>query len=311
MSNPSISVVIPAYNHEKFIKETIESILNQTFEDFELIIIDDRSTDKTAQLIKEFSDKRIRFYENDENKGIFHNRSLGVNLAKGKYIALLDSDDLMYPNRLQVQYDFLEKNSDTHYCGSLGTLIDDNSVEIGELNKVTGTLNATLLFANQIINPAVMFRRSILEKVGGYENFSPAEDYHYTLKVVFNNLKIVNLNERLVKYRVHSYNTSSNTENLIRAEKSIAHYIHNKIGYPENAFSGEIHVRLIRQQYDDYSFNTYAKYLISLKKYYFQNSIFTESEFHKEIYNQIKKVHLYKKRKKSSLRLKLIKLLYF
>lgn len=109
-STPMITVLLPVYNGEKFLKEAIDSILNQTYSDFELIILDDCSTDHTADIIKAYSDKRIRYIFNEKNLKISASLNKGISLAKGKYIARMDADDISHPERFQKQIEFFENN---------------------------------------------------------------------------------------------------------------------------------------------------------------------------------------------------------
>lgn len=109
---------MPVFNGGKFIRESIESVLSQTFTDFELIIVDDGSTDNTIDIIRSFEDKRIRLLLNESNRGIGYTRNKALENSKGKYVAVLDSDDIAYPTRLEKQVHFLENNSDYAAIGS-------------------------------------------------------------------------------------------------------------------------------------------------------------------------------------------------
>ena len=131
MSAPKISVIMPTYNSESFLRESIDSILNQTFKDFELIVIDDCSTDSSLKIIKEYKrkDNRIFFLKNDKNLGHNKTRNKGLKIAKGKYIAILDSDDISLEKRLEIQYAYLEKNPHIFLVGSSAIYIDENGKE--------------------------------------------------------------------------------------------------------------------------------------------------------------------------------------
>ena len=127
-----VSIITPAYNSEKFIAETIQSVLAQTYQNWELLIVDDCSTDKTAEIISRFQDSRIKYFHNYTNKGSAFSRNLALQKAKGKWIAFLDSDDLWHPEKLEKQIEFMKKNnyrfSYTNYCE-----IDETSKERGIL----------------------------------------------------------------------------------------------------------------------------------------------------------------------------------
>ncbi|MBI9064269.1 MAG: glycosyltransferase family 2 protein [Marinilabiliaceae bacterium] len=118
MPLPAVSVVMPVYNGAEFLEESIQSILEQTFDDFELIIINDGSTDHSASVINSFKDKRIVTRHYKINQGNYKTRNIGMSMAKGKYICVMDSDDIAYPHRIQTQFDFMEKENSVGVCGS-------------------------------------------------------------------------------------------------------------------------------------------------------------------------------------------------
>lgn len=120
---PFISVVMPAYNVEKYVEEAVCSILDQTYCDFEFIIVDDGSTDRTREILRSFSDPRISLLFNDKNEGNYPARNRGCRLARGKYIAVMDADDVALPERLERQVEYMEKHSDVLACGTAYRLI--------------------------------------------------------------------------------------------------------------------------------------------------------------------------------------------
>lgn len=126
MQNPQISIVMPVYNRENLVEFAIESILNQTFIDFEFIIVNDGSTDKTLEKILSFEDNRIKIINNQKNSGIVFSRNIGITSALGNYISMFDSDDIALPNKLEIQYNFLEKNPEFAMVGSWVKWIDEN-----------------------------------------------------------------------------------------------------------------------------------------------------------------------------------------
>lgn len=127
---PKVSVLIPAYNHERYLKDTINSVLNQSFSDFELLILDDCSTDNTAEVIKTFSDKRITCIFPEKNCGTVRSLNHLLELSKGEYIAVLGSDDVWHTDKLQQQVEFLDNNPSIAACFTKAKIIDDNSAEI-------------------------------------------------------------------------------------------------------------------------------------------------------------------------------------
>ena len=122
---PRISVIMPAYNAEKYIREAIDSILAQTYTDFEFIIIDDASTDATASIVESYSDERIRFFRNEHNMGVANTLNRGLDLAVGEYIARMDSDDISLPERFAKQVEFMDTHTDVIVCGSNAIVFGD------------------------------------------------------------------------------------------------------------------------------------------------------------------------------------------
>ena len=193
------------YNTEKYLAEAIESILNQTLKDFELIIINDKSTDNSLRIIKEYMkrDKRIILINNKINSGPAASRNNGLKIAKGKYIAVMDSDDISLPERFKIQYNFLENNKDVF-------LISSNVLFINELSKIinrksivvpSNKIEITLPKRNCIWHPSIIFRN---DKNTFYrKKFMYAQDYDLYLNLLTKSKKIVNLNLKLIKYRVH------------------------------------------------------------------------------------------------------------
>ena len=151
---PAISVIMPVYNAEKYIRKSIESILYQTFEDFELVLIDDCGNDKSMEIARQFSDERIRIIENADNIGISSSRNRGIKESHGKYIALMDDDDIASEERLKHTYEFLEKNSEFDAVGGRYCEIDenDNMVRISPDPLINPKfVKASLMFYNPMV----------------------------------------------------------------------------------------------------------------------------------------------------------------
>lgn len=203
---PTVSVVMPAYNAEKYIREAIDSILNQTYTDFEFIIINDGSTDRTKEIIQSYNDSRIVYLENKENSGIVVTLNKGLDCATGEYIARMDSDDISEKERFEKQVAFMDKNKD---IGLLGTGICIFGEEIQKQNRVFTTdskqLKAELIFNACVAHPTVMIRREILEinHLRYNKEFAGAEDYclWWEIAKVSN---ITTLPDALLNYRIHT-----------------------------------------------------------------------------------------------------------
>lgn len=207
---PIISVLMPVYNGQKFIKQTIESLLNQSFSDFELIIIDDGSVDSTYEIISSYEDERIKYFKNEKNSGIVFSLNRALEIASADYIARIDADDICLKDRLKVQLDFLECNKNVGVCSGSICYIDADGIEGVTVKMPTSNdeCKVKFLFGNPIIHPASMFRRELAIKVGGYTvGMEPAEDYDFWLKLLAVS-EIQNVDETLLKYRTHSTNYS-------------------------------------------------------------------------------------------------------
>lgn len=208
MKTPRISVVMPAYNSEKYIGEAIESILNQTFTDFEFIIINDGSMDDTAKIVLQYAnkDKRIKFINNKDNRGIVSVLNQGLDLAKGEYIARMDSDDISLPTRFERQIQYMESHPE---CGVLGTWFkcfgkSDKIIRNHECVKI-----CNIVKVQHVGHPTVMLKRAVVDKYKFHydEKYKYAEDFELWSRMVFVT-EIHNLPEILLKYRWHGTNVS-------------------------------------------------------------------------------------------------------
>ncbi len=201
---PLVSVILPVYNGFPYLDESINSVLKQSFNNYELIIIDDGSTDNSGTIIEKYNDPRIRFFQ-QSNKGLAATLNRGISLARGEYIARQDQDDVCFPLRFEKQIAFLEDNL---AVGLVGTF-----AEIWDLNERTGRLlkhptndaiiKFKLLFNNHFVHSSMMIRRLVFEKVGGYtedKSRHPPEDYELWSRVM-REFKIANLPEVLMAYR--------------------------------------------------------------------------------------------------------------
>ncbi len=189
MGSPLVSVIMPVYNASKYLPEAIEGILNQSFSDFEFIIIDDGSSDDSPKIIRKYvkRDKRIKVLTNKENRGSVKCRNMGLKLARGKYVAVEDADDVSLPNRLEVQVQYLEDNPQVVLLGTSYHIIDETgeiltTVEVPTKDKV---LRRILLKNNPIDHGSIMFRRKEICRIGGYrEEFVYAHDYDLILRAL-------------------------------------------------------------------------------------------------------------------------------
>lgn len=249
MNRPLVSVVLSVYNAEKYIGEAIESILVQSYENFELIIINDGSTDKSLEIISAFNDNRILLI-NRENKGLIASLNEGISRAQGAYIARMDADDIAMTERLAVQVDFMHKHPDIGICGTALHVFGENTHEhVWKLPLEDKYIKAQLLFSSALAHPTVMMRKSLIDhyRLTYNPSFKHAEDYelwtrfsHYT--------KMANLPEVLLKYRVLEHSASRAADKEVQERYAVMKnipmpYLH-KLGIKKNEKQAWLHFNL-------------------------------------------------------------------
>ncbi|VBB44607.1 putative Glycosyl transferase, group 2 family [uncultured Paludibacter sp.] len=220
-TTPSVSVLMPVYNVEKYVAEAIENILNQTFTDFELILLDDCSPDKSADIIHTFKDDRIVYHRNEKNLGLANNLNIGLKLAKGKYIARADSDDISLQTRLETQINFLELHPDIDLCScGLQMFGQENAVWIRESDPEQ--VKITMMFYSPVLHATSVWRRESFEKNNLYydQNSFPAEDYDLWSRAIFF-CRLVNIPQVLYKYRIHGIQVTKTDDRVTDRDRKI------------------------------------------------------------------------------------------
>ena len=201
---PLISVIMAVHNSENFLEERILSVLGQSFKDFELILIDDLSTDDSLKITQKYKkkDRRIILLKNKKNLGPAGTRNEGLKKARGKYIAILDSDDLSHPERLKRQFNYLEEHPDIFLVGSSAIFIDEEGREIRRFRKYMNPelLSWRLPKSCSIIHSSIMFRNG--QNMFYNEEYKYAHDYAFYLEALSRNKELINVPDFLVKYRV-------------------------------------------------------------------------------------------------------------
>src|ERR1035437_9636183 len=178
MTSPVISVLMPVYNAEPYLKEAIESVLNQSFRDFELLLIDDASTDKSVEIIKSYHDNRIVLLQKPINSGYNDSLNMAIPFAKGEYIARMDADDLSLDNRFLKQYNYMEQHPDILVLGTMLKVIGADFSN--KYHPITyDQVKLFSLMGSPVAHPTVFIRRSVFDTYNlKYDrNFEPAEDY--------------------------------------------------------------------------------------------------------------------------------------
>ena len=212
---PRVSVLMPTYNtQESHLREAIQSVLNQTFADFEFLILDDGSASaaEIREIVLSFADPRIKFFENEKNLGISASRNKLLKMARGEYIAVHDHDDISLPERLRQEVDFLDQNPDVGVVSGAFYTIHRSPRHRGKITRYPADnefIEEFLLFSCVIPHQAAMIRKKILEENGVFyeEDYSPSEDYAMWCRLI-GKTRFANLKDVLIHYRDHSGNTS-------------------------------------------------------------------------------------------------------
>ena len=231
MKEVLVSVVIPTYNSSQFLTDAIESVLVQTFKDFEILVIDDGSTDDTKRvIIEKFGGVSQVSYIYKENGGVSSARNFGIEKAKGKYIAFLDADDAWIPEKLEKQISALEKNPEIKACYSSFFLCDKylNLVGVNQSERKADALSDLLFIGNVVATPStVIAERELFQQVGGFDTeLSQCADWEMWIRLA-TQTEFIYIDEPLLKYRQHDSNMSKNSallekDSILLMEKGFA-----------------------------------------------------------------------------------------
>ena len=220
--HPTVSILMPVYKTSQYLREAIDSMLSQTFADFELIVLNDCSPDNAEEILNEYKDPRIVRYLGEKNVGLANVLNVGMQMAKGKYIARMDSDDLSAPNRLEVQVDYLERHPDIDLCSCGMTLFgakDGTWVRESDPDKV----RISTLFFSPILHASSVWRKEAFDNNGLWfeQEMVPAEDYDLWCRALSCGLRLVNIPECLYLYRIHPNQATGNTARTSRKEVEV------------------------------------------------------------------------------------------
>lgn len=213
MESPLVSILMPVYNTAPYLKEAMDSMLSQTFKDFELIVLNDCSPDNADEILDMYNDPRIVRYKGERNMGLSNVLNAGMDMARGKYIARMDSDDISLPNRLEVQVKYMEEHPDIDLC-SCGMKMfgakDDVWIRDADPEKV----KVTALFFSPILHASSIWKKESFDKYGlrFRQEMVPAEDYDMWCRALSKGLKLVNLPNVLYRYRIHPSQATTQTE---------------------------------------------------------------------------------------------------
>jgi glycosyltransferase involved in cell wall biosynthesis len=210
--SPILSIILPAYNAATYIAETIESVLHQDYTNFELLIIDDGSTDTTAQVVHPFtSDQRVIYIKDEHNIGLIQTLNKGISLAKGKYIGRIDADDIWHnPNKISMQMEYFDTHPDTVLIGTSAIAIDQSGKTLFTMKYPSEEqiIRKQFLSGNPFIHPSVICLKEAMVNAGGFlTEDTYAEDYGLWLRIAALG-HIHNISEPLMKYRIHGNGVS-------------------------------------------------------------------------------------------------------
>lgn len=224
LKNPKVTVYVPAYNHEKYVEQSILSIINQTYQDFELIVIDDGSKDSTPAIIEKLANKFGFVFIRQENRGLCATLNRMLELSKGEYLVICASDDYWAPDRLEQQVGFMENNPECGLCHSNAIIIDGDGETLGLMNPPNfypdNWGEEQLVLKNTIIALTVMVRAKLIKQIGGYDETLQIEDsitWYRLIKLT----KFHYLDQALAFYRKHGFNTVGNEWLMYQNQKAI------------------------------------------------------------------------------------------
>ncbi|MGK0365969.1 MAG: glycosyltransferase involved in cell wall biosynthesis [Saprospiraceae bacterium] len=205
---PLVSVLLCTYNDEKYLDESMQSILNQSYENFEFVIVNDGSTDNTKNIIQAYRDVRIRYLEHTENKGLEDAKNWGLTEIRGKYIAYIDGDDIAMLDRLKIQTEFMEANPEVGLCGTVAQIFGNRSI-LRTAPENDFDIRCRTLFGTPIPHPSCMIRTAVLRKhnITYRKDFPAAEDYPFMVEILKQS-KSHCIQIPLLKYRWHGQNIS-------------------------------------------------------------------------------------------------------
>ncbi len=266
MNNPVISVILPVYNCEKYITEALNSILNQTFTDFEIFVIDDASTDKTAEIVSGFNDVRIKFIVKPKNTGYTDSLNMGLKLAKGKYIARMDGDDISLPERFETQYRLMELHPEIIVCGTWLEIIETGKTIRNPEHHEQILLQ--LLLKNPVGHPSVFIRNEAMRLFEYDKLKEPAEDYDLWTRMIWSGA-FYNIQKPLLLYRQHEFQVSHT-----KSSRQLLHFnesrlkLFKRLDFESSMFPDELLMKILQQDFilSRKEFNLMLKWFTEIKK---------------------------------------------
>ena len=299
-----ITVLMPVYNAEEFLKDTMDSILNQTYKDFEFLIINDGSSDSSVKIIESYGDDRIRLVHNEENMGLIKTLNKGIELARGKYIARMDADDIAELNRLEVQVEYMEKNENIALVGSNGTMFLSKKPMVKKPTNFPTDyeeIRCKLLFESTFMHPAVMMRKEILI-ANHYRyrmEYKATEDYGLWVEIARKH-RVANIPDRLLNYRIVSSSITNqalkNMNERMKIMKRIYSVALDDLGADYSEEELNIHAEIALSstlKHFKYTKKSVGQWLEKLMKINEKTKKYDIETFQKEIAEQYFKISVY------------------
>ena len=307
---PKISVLMPVYNGEQFLDKSIKSVLDQTFNNFEYIIINDGSTDDSLKIIESYEDSRIKIINFSKNMGITAALNNGLNIAKGDYIARQDQDDISHPDRFMLQVEYLE-NNDVDLVDANFIFIDENDKYIQDYEKRYFNPDETLshLFFYEMVHASIMCKRLIFTKYNIQYRKRPTEDYDLFIRLAKAGMRAGRLDQKLIKQRKHpSSMCGSDWHNIKKDIDLMRNEFVQDLGIEPTDYEKKLHIAFVEQNLSILNQYQFREVLCWANKIIKANSIkkiYSSTYFKEQLY--IRLIRLIKRKKKKSV-LDMIKL---
>ncbi len=251
-NSPLVSVVLPTYNYARYLPESVGSVLSQTYPHYEVIVVDDGSTDNTKDVLNPFM-QRIKYIKLEQNKGLPVARNTGIQSARGKYIAFIDADDFWLPEKLQTEIEYFDKQRNAGMVYSKHVNIDENGRVIdADVKKRLPSGNIFIqLFSEQnfVIASSVVVRKNVFETTGLFdEQLVNCQDWDMWLRIAFY-FNIAGINKTLVKYRHNPHSLSKNRNNVLKYQKIIIDKMYNSFKDKENGLHEKLYKKRLASHY--------------------------------------------------------------
>ena len=301
---PKISVLMPVYNGDQFLDKSIKSVLNQTFNNFEYIIINDGSTDGSLKIIESYKDNRIKIINYSKNKGITFALNNGLKIAKGDYVARQDQDDISYPDRLMLQIEYLE-NNDVDLVDTNFIFIDENDKYLQDYEKRYFSPDETLshLFFYEMVHASIMCKRSLFTKYNIQYRKRPTEDYDLFIRLAKAGMRAGRLDQKLIKQRKHPNSMcGSDWDNIKKDIDIMRNEFVQDLGIQPTDYEKKLHIAFVEQNLstlNQYQFREVLRWANKIIKANSKNKIYSSIYFKEQLYMRL--IRLIKRIKRKNL----------